>query len=97
MSDVTITVEEGADAGRIVGRIAGLDETAELTWRMLSEERILADHTFVPPAFRGRGVAAMLVEALISTARQRGWQIVPQCSYVAASFKRHPEWADVQG
>jgi len=36
-----------------------------------------------------------LVEALIADAREHGWKIVPECSYVAAAFKRHPEWADL--
>ena len=96
MADVKISVENGPDKGRIVGRIAGLPEEAELTWQVQADQRITADHTFVPPALRGRGVAAMLVDALIAEARAQGWRIVPQCSYVAASFDRHPEWGDLR-
>ena len=44
----------------------------------------------------GRGVAAKLVEALIADARAEGFRIVPACSYVAAAFARHPEWADLR-
>jgi predicted GNAT family acetyltransferase len=39
-------------------------------------------------------VAQLLVEALIADAREQGFRIVPQCSYVAAQFRRHPDWAD---
>lgn len=44
----------------------------------------------------GRGVAARLVDALIADARKFGFRIVPQCSYIDAAFRRHPEWADLR-
>jgi uncharacterized protein len=56
---------------------------------------LTAEHTLVPPEIGGRGIAAKLVEALIADARAQGWKIVPECSYVAAAFKRYPEWADL--
>ena len=74
--------------------LPGADRPAELTWRALGPLRI-ADHTFVPPDMRGQGVAQVLVEALVADAREQGFKIVPQCSYVEAQFRRHPEWADL--
>ena len=53
----------------------------------------VAEHTLVPPAIGGRGVAGRLVEALIADAQAEHFRIDPACSYVAAQFKRHPEWA----
>ncbi|MFN5821799.1 MAG: GNAT family N-acetyltransferase [Novosphingobium sp.] len=50
----------------------------------------------VPPEIGGQGVAARLVEALVADAREHGFKIDPVCSYVAAQFKRHPEWADLR-
>ena len=50
----------------------------------------------MPPAFEGRGIAAKLVNAAINDARSQGFKIVPVCSYVAAQFRRHPEWADLR-
>jgi predicted GNAT family acetyltransferase len=38
-------------------------------------------------------VLPRLVEALVAEARERGFKVVPECSYVAAAFARHPEWA----
>ena len=68
---------------------------AELTWRARGNARV-ANHTFVPPELRGRGIAQQLVEALVADARAQGFRIVPQCSYVDALFRRHPEWAELR-
>ena len=75
--------------------VAGSARPAELTWIARGATRI-ADHTFVPPEARGQGIAHVLVEALVADARAQGFTIEPQCSYVAALFRRHPEWADVR-
>ncbi|MBE0543087.1 MAG: N-acetyltransferase [Verrucomicrobia bacterium] len=56
---------------------------------------VVFDHTFVPDALRGRGIAAKLARAALEEARQRRWRIIPRCSYVAAFIKRHPEFADL--
>ena len=57
--------------------------------------RVVFDHTYVPEQFRGKGVAAALVRAALNEAREQHWQIVPQCSYVAAFIERHPEFASL--
>lgn len=54
------------------------------------------DHTYVPDALRGRGVAAVLVEAALAAAREAGVKIEPQCSYVARYMERHPETSDLR-
>lgn len=75
--------------------VPGSARPAELTWRARGEARI-AESTFVPPEARGQGIAALLVDALVADARERGFTVVPQCSYVEAAFRRHPEWADIR-
>lgn len=74
--------------------VEGSSSHAELTWRAAGEARV-ADHTFTPPAARGQGLAAKLVERMVADAREQGFTIVPQCPYVDALFRRHPDWADV--
>ena len=69
-----------------------------MTWRQIGSEGDdirLVDHTLVPPEIGGRGIAAQLVQAIIDDARAQNFRIVPQCSYVVAQFRRHPDWADV--
>jgi predicted GNAT family acetyltransferase len=75
--------------------VPGSPRAAELTWAARGRTRI-ANHTFVPPEARGRGIAQALVEAMVADAREHGFTIEPQCSYVAALFRRNPDWADVR-
>lgn len=89
-----ITHEDNGQSGRYVARLNGGPE-AEMTWRRRDEQTIIIDHTLVPDAYRGQGVAQKLVERGIADARASGTKIVPTCSYVIAQFKRHPEWADL--
>lgn len=74
--------------------VPGSDRVGRLTWRARGDARI-ADHTLVPTEIGGRGVAAALVNALVADAKEQGFKIVPQCSYVEAQFRRHPEWSDL--
>ena len=90
---IEITREETPSHGTYRASLEGAE--AELTWRALGPVRI-ADHTYVPPALRGKGIAMQLVEALVADARAQGFTIEPRCSYVEAAFRRHPEWADVK-
>jgi predicted GNAT family acetyltransferase len=53
-------------------------------------------HTGVPPALRGHGIAAALVQNALATARSAGWKVVPACSYAAAWMQRHPEFDDLR-
>ena len=52
-------------------------------------------HTIVPPALEGRGIASRLIRHGLSEARTRGLRVVPQCPFVAAYIRKHPEWADL--
>ena len=80
--------------GEYRATVPGSDAVGRLTWTARGGARI-AEHTIVPPEIGGRGVAAALVDRLVADARDAGFSIVPQCSYVEAQFRRHPEWADL--
>ena len=51
--------------------------------------------TFVPPAGRGRGVAARLVGVALDDLRAKGEKIIPTCSYLGTYLERHPEDRDL--
>lgn len=52
-------------------------------------------HTSVPPAFRGRGLAAKLVKQALTEAKAQNKRVLPTCSYVASYLARHPEFQDL--
>ena len=91
---IRIVRTDSATYGAYRADVPGAPRAAELTWVARGGTRI-ATHTFVPPEARGLGIARQLVEAMVSDARAMGFTIAPQCSYVEALFRRHPEWADL--
>jgi uncharacterized protein len=56
---------------------------------------IVFTHTVVPPAIEGRGIGSKLVRAALDAARDQKLRVVPQCPFVAAFIKRHPEYEDL--
>lgn len=92
---IGITRHDDPHGGEYRAAVAGSTSIGRLTYQRRGST-LVADHTLVPPEIGGRGVAARLVEALVEGARADGDKIVPQCSYVEAAFRRHPEWADLR-
>jgi predicted GNAT family acetyltransferase len=95
MESVTITRHGNDRNGEYRAKVADSTAIGRLTWVARDGIRV-AEHTLVPREIGGRGIAARLVEALIADARAEGFRIEPECSYVAAQFKRHPDWADLR-
>lgn len=70
-------------------------EPAELTFVDSGPGHIIVDHTWVPPDYRGRGIAEKLVVKVVEDARAQDLKITPLCRFVAAEFRRHKDWADL--
>jgi predicted GNAT family acetyltransferase len=68
---------------------------SEITWYHRVDGARVLDHTFVPPALNGQGLAAILTEAALTLAQKDQVRIVPRCSYVARWIDRHPAWQDL--
>lgn len=94
MPEVTITRHDEGDHGEYHAHVEGSPAIGRLTWVQQGGVRV-AEHTLVPPVIGGRGIAGRLVDALIADAREQGFKVRPDCSYVAVAFKRHPDWADL--
>lgn len=98
-ADVTITHHVQGQSGQYVAHVEGSEHTGYLEWEPgdgpAGDVRI-ATHTVVPRPIGGRGIAAQLVQRLVSDARRKGFTIVPQCSYVATKFEENPDWADLK-
>ena len=80
------TVEH--EPGRFVLRIEGHE--AELVYERRGDVLDI-QHTYTPPPFRGREIAARLTEAAFAYARDEGLRVVPTCSYTALYVAQHPE------
>jgi predicted GNAT family acetyltransferase len=95
MADVTISQRDKGGHGTYYAHVEGSQTPGRLTWTEQNGTRT-AEKTIVPPEIGGRGIAAQLVEALVADAREHGFKVNPACSYVAAKFDKHPEWADLR-
>lgn len=54
-------------------------------------------HTEVPPAFEGRGIAAMMAKAAMEYAKGKSYKIRSYCSYTTRYITRHPEYQELLG
>ncbi|HKA69066.1 MAG TPA: GNAT family N-acetyltransferase [Actinomycetes bacterium] len=57
--------------------------------------QIVFIHTEIQPEFEGRGLGSRLAAAVLATARDRGLAVVPDCPFIAAYLRHHPEYADL--
>jgi hypothetical protein len=59
-------------------------------------DRILTlTHTYVPTELSGRGIGSALTQGTLDLIKSRGERIIPQCSFINAFIKRHPEYAEL--
>ena len=80
------------DNGRFIANVDGQDCVA--LYRVYGKVMMLT-HTGVPKALRGRGIAAVLVQAALDHARERGLKVRPDCSYAEDYMQKHPATLDL--
>lgn len=89
---MVIAVVDNPAAQRFETTVDGL--LCVLEYRIDGKTLVLR-HTEVPAALGGRGIAAALATFAMDSARERGMDVMPNCSYVAAWILRHPAYADL--
>lgn len=87
------SIRHEPEARRFVIEVAG--ETGLIRYRELLGSVLDLDHTFVPPALRGSGIASQLTEHALRYAREHGYRVIPSCPFVAAFIERHPQHRDL--
>ena len=87
---MTIAIRHEPEARRFVAELDG--GLAYITYRETGPGVLDLDHTFVPKALRGGGIASQLTVRALDYARDRGFKVVPSCPFVAAYVARHPEY-----
>jgi len=70
---------------------------AKMTMKQMREDVFNANHTFVPKALEGRGIAGQLFDAMAADAMEKDYKVIPGCAYVAMKFKRGPKIAAAIG
>ncbi|WP_291291908.1 GNAT family N-acetyltransferase [Enterococcus sp.] len=70
-------------------------EIGEMTWSDAGATRMIIDHTFVDPAYRGQGLAEKLVAKGVEKARAEKKTIIPLCPFAKKEFEGKPEYGDV--
>ena len=70
-------------------------QVAYVAYDLEDPDRIVLTPPSGPDALSGRGIAGEVVKHVLDDARANNLKVVPQCSYVAAYIKRHPEYEDL--
>ena len=87
------TIRHEPKSQRFVSDAAG--GTALIHYREARDRVLDFDHTFVPVALRGGGIASQLTEHALRYAREHGFKVIASCPFVAAYLERHPEQRDL--
>ena len=91
-ASASLDIVHKPEIGRFETTINGLRSEADY---QLDGQVVHMTHTGVPPQLEGRGIAAALVKAALTWARQQCYKVNPLCSYVRLYIRRHPEWQDL--
>ena len=88
----TLDIQHNAAASRFEATVDG--HLCVCQYRVFGKTMMLT-HTGVPRALRGRGIAALLVQAALDHARAQQLKVRPDCSYAEVYMQRHPETLDL--
>lgn len=70
------------------GQVAYLEYT-------LTKQVLALQHTEIPPALRGMGLASSLAQTAMEWAREHDMKVDVVCPSVAGYLERHPEYSDL--
>ena len=65
----------------------------EAHYRLLGDDGVDFDHTWVPTASRGQGIASRLVHAAVTSDLARGRTIAASRPFAATYLREHPDVA----
>jgi uncharacterized protein len=93
MEDVKFVLNEKGHGGFYI--MNGSETLGEMVISILNN-RLTVYHTEVSMKAEGKGLAKILLTAMVDHARKNSLKVIPLCPYVLVQFKRHPEeYADV--
>ena len=65
-------------------------QIGELIYRV-DNDIMTISHAEVEAFYRGKKIAEELVLAAIHQAKEKGWKVIPDCSFAKTVFERYPE------
>lgn len=68
---------------------------ATMTYTFAGDTKFIIDHTEVNPEYGGKGLGKQLVQAGVDFAREKGYKILPLCTYAKSVFDRTEGYKDV--
>ena len=89
MTSPQLQVIHNAPANRFEVELPG--DPAVLIYMIKADIMVLM-HTEVPPAYEGRGIAAMMARAALEYAREKQFKVRSFCSYTTRYIERHKEY-----
>lgn len=66
-----------------------------LSYEKIRQKTLIYSHVYVPPEFRHKGIAAKLTKTALDYAREKGFSVIPGCSYVEDYVKKHKNYRDI--
>ena len=85
-------LEHDVARSRFIANV-GHGERPYLTYLVdLGSKTMEIQHTFVPKAKRGRGIAKALCDRAFMFARRNKWEVIPTCTYVSGKYLKRGKW-----
>ena len=70
-------------------------ESAYIEYDDSSQGALDLQHTIVPEAHEGKGIASALAKHAFDYARQNKLNVIPTCPFIATWVSRNPDYKDV--
>ncbi|HJR19636.1 MAG TPA: GNAT family N-acetyltransferase [Actinomycetota bacterium] len=62
---------------------------------VLNDGTMILPYIEIDPAYGGRGHGGRLTAAVLDDARARGLKVIPECPFIKAFMRSHPEYSDL--
>ena len=72
-----------------------LDSKTAYSKYLLAGGKIIIEHTEVPEALEGRGLAGRLVSTALGYAREQNLKVLPICPFAKSFIGKHREYQDL--
>lgn len=89
-----VTIVDDPEHHRIEARTDGGDLAGFSEYRVRDGSFVFF-HTEVEKKFEGRGIGSQIAAGVIAFVRERGKPISPECPFIRAYMRKHPETHDL--